>query len=123
MTLPRDAVFSHTTAARLLGLPTPPDTHSAVHVTVPKRGSRNAVTWHQRDVGDCSELVKGLHVTNANRTWLDLGACIEMPQLVAVTDVMLRRGLLQISDLVVPVGTRGARRLRQAAEFLFPDER
>ena len=123
LTLPTGAVFSHTTAARIHGLPTPPNTHDDVHVTVPKRGSRNAVTWHQRDVGDCSELVKGLHVTNANRTWLDLGACIEMPQLVAVTDVMLRRGLLQISDLVVPVGTRGARRLRQAAELADPGSR
>jgi len=126
LTLPAGAVFSHTTAARILGLPTPPATHSAVHVTVPKnitRGSRKAVTWHQREVSDCTEIVKGLPVTNPFRTWVDLGACIDMPNLVAVTDVMVRRGLLQITDLVVPRGVRGAQNLRQVAPLTDPRSR
>ncbi len=126
LTLPRDAVFSHTTAARLLGLPTPPDTHSAVHVTVPKnitRGSRKAVTWHQRDISNFTEVAKGLPVTNPRQTWVDLASCIDMPQLVAVTDVMLRRGLLKITDLVVPRGVRGAQTLRVVASLADPRSR
>lgn len=56
--------------------------------------------------------VKGLPVTNAARTWLDLGPHLQLPDLVAVTDRILRRRLAR--DLVVPRGARGAVVLRRA---------
>lgn len=124
LTLPQDAAFSHTTAAQLLGLPTPRTDERPFHVTVPKnRGSRTAVTWHQRDLRDCVLIIGGIPVTHSHRTWLDLGCWLSMPDLVAVTDVMLRRGLLTAADLHIAAGTRGAAVLRKAAELADPGSR
>lgn len=118
LTLPRGAAFSHITAAQLLGLPTPRIDARPFHVTVPlgvNRGSRKAVAWHQRDLSGCTTLTGGIPVTDSRRTWLDLGTCLTMPDLVAVTDVMLRRSLVRAEDLVVAPGTRAAATLRQTA--------
>lgn len=126
LTLPRGAAYSHTTAAQLLGLPTPDPDARPLHVTVPRavnRGSRKAVTWHQRDIAGCIQEVRGIPVTTSRRTWLDLGTCLSMPDLVAVTDVMLRRGLLHERDLAVPRGTWGAATLREAAALADPRSR
>lgn len=114
LTLTPSAAFSHSTAASLLGLPTP--TSELAHVTVPSknlRGSRRAVAWHVANVSAIG--VQGLPCTNPLRTWLDLGAVLELPELVAATDCLLRRGLVTWDQLEPPKRTRGAMRLRRAA--------
>lgn len=126
LTLPGAAAFSHVTAAQLLNLPTPRPDARPLHVTVPRevhRGSRKAVAWHQRDLAGCTVTIGGLHVTGPARTWRDLGTCLTMPEMVAVTDVMLRRGLLVPGDLLVAPGTYGAPILRQARELANPASR
>lgn len=85
------------------------------HVTVPSgvaRGRRRRVVWHAAAINGYVTRVKGLPVTNAARTWLDLGPHLQLPDLVAVTDRILRRRLAR--DLVVPRGARGAVVLRRA---------
>lgn len=126
LTLPPGAAFSHTTAAQLLGLPTPWPDGRPLHVTVPRavnRGRRKAVAWHQRDLTGCTLRAGGFAVTDHARTWVDLGAVLTMPDLVAVTDVMLRRGLVRVADLQIAPGTRGVATLREALMLADPDSR
>ncbi len=121
LTLPTDAAFSHTTAAQLLGLPTPHPDGRPFHVTVPtRRGTRKAVAWHQRGLSEVLT-IGAVPVTGYRRTWMDLAGVLAVADLVAVTDVMLRRGLL--ADLAVPPGTRGAPVLRDAAALADPRSR
>lgn len=115
--------FSHQTAAQLLGLPLPAkfEDMQPVHVTVPvgaSRGTRQQVVWHRAPISNRVITADDLPITDAGRTWLDLGPHLDLPRLVAVTDVILRRRLC--SQLVVPPRTRGAQRLRQAAELADP---
>jgi hypothetical protein len=117
------AAFSHQTAAQLLGLPLPArfQNMQSVHVTVPvgaSRGTRQQVVWHRAPIADRVITADGFRVTDAARTWLDLGPHLNLPQLVAVTDVILRRQLC--SELAVPPRARGALRLRQAVELADP---
>lgn len=119
--MPADAAFSHTTAAFLLGLPgTGPD---GTHVTVSpgtSRGSRQAIKWHKADLAGAIVQVKGVPCTSPLRTWLDLGAMLPLPELVAATDCALRRRLLAREELVVPSGVRGAVALREARLIADP---
>ncbi|MBK6762752.1 MAG: hypothetical protein IPG68_05495 [Micrococcales bacterium] len=72
LTLPTDAAFSHTTAAQLLGLPTPHPDGRPFHVTVPtRRGTRKAVAWHQRGLSEVLT-IGAVPVTGYRRTWMDL---------------------------------------------------
>lgn len=115
LVIPTDAAFSQTTAAQLLDLPLPLSDQGGFHVTVPRgtsRGRREKLTWHAAEINGCVTRVKGLPVTNAARTWLDLGPQLPLPDLVAVTDRILRRRLAR--KLVVPRGARGAIALRRA---------
>lgn len=115
LVIPKGAAFSHTTAAQLLDLPLPLADQGGFHVTVPpgvSRGRRGEVTWHAAEIKGRVARVKGLPVTNAARTWLDLGPLLQLPDLVAATDRILRRRLAK--DLVVPRGARGAVVLRRA---------
>lgn len=116
LVLPDGAAYSHDTAAILLGLPI--DHPMTAHVTVPRgalRRSRKAITWHSGDISAATIEVQGLPCTDPLRTWLDLGGSLALPELVAVTDVAVRRGMLRANQLDVPVGRRGAVTLRQAA--------
>lgn len=120
LVFPAEAAFSHQTAAQLLGLPIPRRLESStpVHVTVPaQRGSRKAVKWHRASLAG-SVLARGLRVTDAQRTWLDLGTDLTLPEAVAVADVILRRSF--VTTLSVPSGIRGALGLRRAAELADP---
>jgi hypothetical protein len=120
LVLPDGAAFSHQTAAQLLGLPIPQRLHSSkpLHVTVlGQRGSRKAVTWHKASIAG-HVMARGLPVTDAERTWLDLGNALTVPEAVAVADAILRRGYVKV--LSVPDGIRGAVCLRCARELADP---
>ena len=65
-------------------------------------------------------MLNGAVVTTPWKTWCDLGGVLELPGLVAVTDLLLRRGLLARAELIVPKACRGAVNLRQAAELGDP---
>ena len=120
LVLPAGAAFSHQTAAQLLGLPIPQRLHSSkpLHVTVlGQRGSRKAVTWHKASIAG-HVMARGLPVTDAQRTWLDLGNALTVPEAVAVADAILRRGYVKV--LSVPDGIRGAVCLRCARELADP---
>ncbi len=124
--LPAGGAFSHATAAQIHGLPLPPSNLDAtpLHVTVPRgvaRGSRGGVAWHASQIVGAVTTVRTLPVTDAGRTWLDLGQFLPLPYLVAAMDLIKRRGLC--SDLVVPSGIRGAGLLRQALALADPSSR
>lgn len=120
LVLPPSAAFSHHTAAQLLQLPLPASNTRPLHVTVARRGQRGrrkAVRWHLGDVEPVA--VSGLPVTDLGRTWLDLGPHLNLQELVAVADVVLRRG----EKLQVPRGVRAAQRLRQSLALADPRSR
>ena len=113
LTLAPGVVFSHLTAARLLELPGPQS--AAFHVTAPtksQRGTRRGVIWHVAAVDPIE--VQGLPCTSPWRTWLDLATLLTLPELVAVTDCLLRRGMVTPDQLEPPKRARGAVKLRQA---------
>ncbi len=123
LVLSSDACYSHTTAAKLLALPLPDDEPRPFHVTVSPgtgRGSRKAVVWHQCDLKGLRMRIRGMTLTGPWKTWIDLATLLDLPALVAVTDVLLRRGYLKREDLVVPQGVRGAKMLRRASELADP---
>lgn len=119
--LPDGAAFSHTTALRIHGIALGDDL--PLHVTVPvdtHRGSRELVAWHRSDLQGQRMNVRGVTVTTAWKTWIDLGAVLDLPQLVAATDLLLRRGLITRQGLTVPARCRGAVNLRKAAVLTDP---
>jgi very-short-patch-repair endonuclease len=92
-----DVVLSHTTAARLLGLPLPRHLQddNAIHVTAGRHHSRprrrDIVTHHaQMPEMDVAEL-GDFRLTTPARTFVDLAAVLDFAHLVAVGDVALRR--------------------------------
>ncbi len=131
--LPPGAVFSHSTAARLLGLPLPAELESEqrLHVTVP--APRRAMDA-QNFAGHSARLAPadlrphlGLPSTAPARTWRDLATMLEVPDLVAAGDALIQRRtwpvLASVNDLEevvenTPARARGARRLREALPLL-----
>src|SRR4051794_30503329 len=99
--LPKDAAFSHLTAAALLGAPV--DAPARAHVALPPRRvlpQRAEFVVHGRllqpeDVVDH----EGLRVTSGAQTFLDLAALLPPAELVAVGDALLRAGHLSASGL------------------------
>lgn len=124
LVLPEHAVFSHFTAAHLLQVPVPKGLERPLHVTVPTgraRGKRQCVQWHHGAIESHTIKVGNLAVTDAERTWLDLGPHLPLPELVAATDLILRRNLVR--ELVIPAGARSAANLRQALALSDPRSR
>ena len=117
------AAFSHLTAAQLWGFALPVMDGIPLDVTAPVRGSRRQVRWHAGDLEGSIVERAGLPVTSPARTWQGLGACLDLPWQVAVTDQGLRRGLLTLDQLTVPVRCRGAVTLRRAREIADPRSR
>jgi very-short-patch-repair endonuclease len=128
--MPRSAVFSHSTAALLYGIPLPLELENAraLHISVP--GTRRSVdaagiVGHEvhlpvAEVG----LRAGIPLTTPARTWCDLGALLEFGDLVAAGDFLLRRvsPLTDRSSLARAVddyrSRRGIRNLRRALPLL-----
>lgn len=134
-----DAVLSHATAARLLGLPevggaagvgtqpSAPDAPPELHVTVapPARAPRIAgVRAHARRISAREvRFSRGLPVTSAARTWSDLAATASVRQLVMLGDAVIggHAPLASRDDLraaLPAAGARGARRARRAIELV-----
>ena len=121
LVLPEHAIFSHTTAARIAGIPLPEVDPRPFHVTVPHhRGRRNGIVWHQRPMPDEPEYVRGFRVTGPLQTWLDLGSVLDVDDLVAAADLLLRRGLVAPDTLKAVPPVRGANLLRSAAALASP---
>lgn len=124
--LPTSAVFSHHTAALLLGLPAVGRPTTRVHVTTPAgvdAPRRRGVQGHEcylpeRDV----DAVDGLPVTSAARTFVDHAAGTSLEDLVALGDGILHHRLAtqaELSALVLAAaGQRGVRTARAALPLL-----
>ena len=109
--LPAAAFFSHSTAARLLGAPTPwrLERLDAVHVTVeaPRRAPHaQGLIGHSRAIlpGDIIQLPSGLRVSAPARMWCEMASALDLADLVAVADFLLHR-----SRRLATAGVLGAR--------------
>jgi hypothetical protein len=118
-----DAVLSHSTAARMLGLPIPWPLQDELHLTVvpPSRPPRitgvhsHCSTLGARDVTRAN----GMLVTAPSRTWADLSQTFTVRELVALGDAIIhwrsrRSTLEQLRASGCSSGTRGAARARHA---------
>jgi very-short-patch-repair endonuclease len=129
----RDAVFSHITAAQLLGAPLPVRfAPSPLHVTVPTgtapvRG--RGILGHHGALGDPATVVRGLRVLSPASVWLTLGELLDVPDLVAAGDALVtatrdRPSWCSVDDLVAEVlahpRARGRSALRSALTFVRP---
>jgi hypothetical protein len=93
--LPANAFYTHTTAARILGIPLPPrlDNDPRTHATLaaPGRVSRTRnIIGHglKMRLGDLVTIDRVL-VTGPERTWCDLGGFLSLPELVAAGDYLV----------------------------------
>jgi hypothetical protein len=126
-------VFSHATAALLLGAPLPMwcERRPNIDITMasPARAPHaRGIAGHQLAIGDDEiQLKDGLRVSSPARTWADLGNVLILTDLVAVGDyfVQWRLPLCTKADLSKSAHAsfrrRGVRRLREAAPLI--DER
>ena len=121
-----DAVFSHATAAQLLGLPVGGD--DAVHLTLPPEvlGPRRAgVSAHQSTLLDTERTTaEDLALTTAARTFVDLAATLSRVDLIVLGDAALRRRKATLAQLAAAVesahGRRGVVAARAALPLLEP---
>jgi hypothetical protein len=130
--LPPDAVFCHVTALELLDvdLPWGMDSDGPLHVQVGQAASRprrRGVRAHSRCTTDVRSwtLRGGVRVLVPELVWVQLGAELDVPELVVLGDALLRRrnalshlDRLKATVAGLPAGTRGARRLRAAVGHL-----
>lgn len=123
LALPDDVAFSHLTAARLLGLPTPRPWRVTEPLDVMRRSHRPPIERHGTAPHGGLELrstleAHGVLVTDPADTWLDLASILALDDLVAVGDALLTADLgLRHKDLARAVADRrgrGTRRLREA---------
>ena len=120
-----EAVFSGSTAGWLHGLDLPPV--DPVQVTVPNAHSSNRARICLRRAklhpGDVVRL-RGLPVTSALRTALDLGSRPPLVEAVVGLDMALHRRLVSLSELFSYVeanrGAKGIATLRRAIELAEP---
>ncbi len=118
LVLPAGAAFSHSTAARLIGLPLPQLSPYPLEVT--REGAkirRHGVRGYQRHLTGEVEIWHGLPATRPLRTWRDLGGRLDIPHLVAIADVLLRRALCTEEDLHDLHGVHHRKLLQQAANL------
>ena len=121
-----DAVFSHTSAAVLHGLPVWPARLPVVHLTRPRQGgggkSRSLVRIHSSPLAEADRTeIDGLPVTSLARTVLDLARSLPFDEAVAAGDRALATGLA-LDLLVEMLDTRerwaGMRQARRVAGFI-----
>lgn len=124
--LPDGAVFSHVTAAALLGAPV---RHSwPLHVVVPPgvaRPQRRRLRGHVRTLVPEDVVVRGgLTITGGAQTLLDLATVLAADELVAVGDALCSGRHLDHHTLVARLarahGVRGVARARHVAPLLTP---
>lgn len=137
--LPAAAAFSHTTAARLWGMPLPPrlsdDLHVLVPGAVPVRRS-GVVGWTRGGDVPQAVLLGGLPTTTPADTWVTLatmtagrGGRVTREWLVAIGDFLIsgrrtRQGrepaLATFEELAAAVGRHGSRRGAAALAWALP---
>ncbi|WP_348788374.1 hypothetical protein [Leifsonia sp. NPDC080035] len=120
----RDFVFSHSTAARLLGIPLPLYCGRDVHVSVPAGARAPAISgyvghaltrWSVTEVG-------GFPVTSPAQTWLDLATMLHPEDLVIAGDHLVgaKAPLATVEELRAAIaasaGRRGSGRARSALD-------
>lgn len=94
LTLPPGSAFSHSTAARLWGLPLPLSIGDDIHITTPlgiraRRGA--AIVGHQRALpADSIAEDRTPAVTTLARTFCDMSELLRLADLVALGDVVCR---------------------------------
>lgn len=120
------AVLSHRSAARAWGIWQP--RYDGIEISTPAgpRGSRyttsvqrRTVTAHRRIVRPYERVVRlGLPVTTLERTWLDLAHLLELPDLIAAGDSVLRLGASPASLAEAAQRARGVRGVRRARVVL-----
>lgn len=133
-----NAVASHSTAARLWGMPVPPwlNNDFEIHFTCnsSKKATRRAgIIGHRaKFLDDEVELVDGLRVTSPARTWLDLASMVPIDDLVAAGDYLVcehqrifeapRAAISTLGQLKrtihLHVGRRGVRNARHALDLI-----
>lgn len=97
--LPPDVFFSHTTAARLWGMPLPPsatrDARLDISVAAGSRAPHAAgIRGHALAVGTTQvERLSDIRLTNPARTWCDLASILDLHDLVAAGDFVIQRRL------------------------------
>jgi hypothetical protein len=124
--LPADAVYSHGTAAALLGAAV--DAPARIHVALTPRRvvpQRAELVVHQRGLTAADVVVhRGLRVTSAAQTYLDLASTVTAAELVAVGDALMRVGHLDGDELATRLQradrVRGVVRARACAPRLNP---
>src|SRR3954468_320124 len=124
--LPADAVYSHLTAAHLLGahVDAPRRTHVAL---TPRRvlPQRSDFLVHARRLGPADVVEHdGLRLTSGAQTFLDLAQVLTPAELVAVGDALLAAGHLTAEALAERLAradrVRGVVRARACAPVLSP---
>ncbi|TDN91763.1 hypothetical protein [Microbacterium sp. BK668] len=108
--MPVGSFFSHQTAALICGVPLPQAALDAVHVSVlaPARApAGRGVRGHQL----APELVRvrthrGLPVASPSSTWVQLGAVLDVPDLVAAGDALVLRPRAKDGRRLMPLTTR-----------------
>ncbi|MDJ0348089.1 DUF559 domain-containing protein [Cryobacterium sp. PH29-G1] len=129
--MPAGAFFSHTTAAVLHGMPLPGtlETDPRIHVTVvgSDRALRGAgVIGHSSVDRPGVKDLAGMPVLEPIATWCRLASVLQLNDLVAAGDHLLRAelGLATAPEIAARVvqyaGHRGARRLRAAEALIRP---
>lgn len=117
---PGSARVSHTTAARLLGIPVPDD--AQVHVAVTAQADRRrrpGIRCHVRPSGRRWER-RGLALSAPEDVFCELGNLLTLPELLAAADTLVARYRLQPRELVLLARQhrgRGVGVVRQAAEL------
>jgi hypothetical protein len=118
-----DGVLSHHTAAVLSGACAPPCDEVHVSVLRERRVTRpriTGVTVHEMKHLD-SAVHEGLQVTVPGRTFVDLAPHLELSELVATGDALVRRTAttaVLLAERADAFTGRGARLARQAAGYL-----
>ncbi|MFF1879563.1 hypothetical protein [Leifsonia sp. NPDC058230] len=122
-----DAALSHTTAARMHGLPVPWRIRDELHLTVapPGRPPRIAGVHSHRSLLGPRDLTRvgGMLMTAAARTWADLSHTLSLRELVALGDAIVHwRSRRSTPDELrasgCSPGSRGAARARHALALM-----
>jgi hypothetical protein len=128
--MPDHAFFCGPTAATLMGFPLPRRLQDSriLHVAVPSPHPRLAgrgIAGHTITAADADSTVRsGLRIGTPERTWFDLGAVLDLFDLVAASDFLIhwRDPLTSRYALAAAFarysGRRGRRALRQALELM-----
>ena len=113
--MPEEALFSHVTGARLMGVPLLEVLQRAesLHVTLPRKGARWRHSGFVEHHGDrCAATWGGLPLVTAAETWVDLAPMASVTDLVVAADYLLGAGLVTAEDLRTAIAhRRGARGL------------